>query len=146
MPIKISLLVALLGTLAVSCDRKESSNEASQRPTAESPVSAEPSADQNLSIPRQEQVPNQPLNDSTRDSEATYTAAEVALHSSKTDCWIIIEDSVYDITNFFEDHPGGEAPVRFCGKDATAVFSRIHAGSADASTMSQNYRIGRLIR
>jgi hypothetical protein len=78
--------------------------------------------------------------------EPAFSVAEVALHNSKADCWIIIEDSVYDITGFFESHPGGEAPVRFCGRDATAVFSRIHAGSEGAGFMAQQYRIGRLAR
>jgi hypothetical protein len=78
--------------------------------------------------------------------EPIFSAAEVALHNGKADCWIIIGDSVYDITDFFESHPGGEAPVRFCGRDATAIFSRIHAGSEGAGFMAQQYRIGRLMR
>jgi len=78
--------------------------------------------------------------------EASFSVAEVALHNTKSDCWIIIGESVYNITGFFEDHPGGEAPVRFCGRDATALFSRIHAGSVEADFMAQQYRIGRLIR
>jgi cytochrome b involved in lipid metabolism len=70
------------------------------------------------------------------------TKAEVAQHSVKADCWIIIEKSVYDITNYFAEHPGGDAPVRFCGKDATAVFNRIHDDFA--KELREKYRIGAL--
>ena len=31
--------------------------------------------------------------------------AEVAEHSTKTDCWVVINDMVYDVTDFLEDHP-----------------------------------------
>ena len=35
----------------------------------------------------------------------------------ETDCWVIIEDDVYDVTNFLKDHPGGaKAIVLYAGK------------------------------
>ncbi|EER08178.1 cytochrome b5 isoform 1, putative, partial [Perkinsus marinus ATCC 50983] len=40
--------------------------------------------------------------------EKTYTAAEVATHNSESDCWVIIGDEVYDVTEFLPDHPGGK--------------------------------------
>lgn len=94
----------------------------------------------------QNETPQPVAEDLVPPTEPTFSVAEVSLHNSRKDCWIIIGDSVYDITNFFETHPGGEAPVRFCGRDATAVFSRIHDGSVGADFMAQQYRIGRLLR
>jgi len=38
-------------------------------------------------------------------------AAEVAKHAHKQDCWIIINDIVYDATSFLEDHPGGPSII-----------------------------------
>ena len=38
----------------------------------------------------------------------TFTKVDVAKHSKSTDCWMIIEDKVYDITKFINDHPGGD--------------------------------------
>ena len=96
--------------------------------------------------PVKNEVPPPVAEDLVPPTEPTFSVAEVALHNSREDCWISIGDSVYDITNFFGTHPGGEAPVRFCGRDATAVFSRIHDGSAGADFMAQQYRIGRLLR
>lgn len=39
--------------------------------------------------------------------------AEVAEHSTKTDCWVVINDMVYDVTDFLEDHPV-RVPTRSC--------------------------------
>ena len=38
----------------------------------------------------------------------TFTKAEVSKHSKSTDCWMIIEDKVYDVTKFIDEHPGGD--------------------------------------
>merc|ERR1719503_259851 len=56
-----------------------------------------------------------------------YTLAEVAKHSTKTDCWVVLDGKVLDVTNFLGDHPGGElAILTFAGKDATEEFNMIH--------------------
>jgi cytochrome b involved in lipid metabolism len=51
---------------------------------------------------------------------STFSMTDVAKHSSKTDCWVAIEGSVYDISTYVAKHP---APVGVlvdaCGKDAT---------------------------
>lgn len=36
--------------------------------------------------------------------------AEVAKHSSKKSCWIVLDSKVYDVTKFLPEHPGG-API-----------------------------------
>lgn len=41
----------------------------------------------------------------------TKTAAEVAEHKHKRDCWVIIDKVVYDVTDFLEDHPGGASII-----------------------------------
>merc|ERR1712226_1093455 len=53
--------------------------------------------------------------------------AEVAKHTSKTDCWVVLHNQVLNVTNFLKDHPGGElAILTFGGKDATEEFNMIH--------------------
>eukprot|EP00438_Fugacium_kawagutii_P006678 Skav219090 [mRNA] locus=scaffold1574:97234:106425:+ [translate_table: standard] len=46
--------------------------------------------------------------------------SEVAKHNSKTDCWVVVDGQVLDVTSFLGEHPGGElAILTFAGKDAT---------------------------
>ncbi|MFA6177308.1 MAG: cytochrome b5 domain-containing protein [Candidatus Paceibacterota bacterium] len=53
-----------------------------------------------------------------------YTAADVASHSTSASCWVIINNTVYDLTNFIPLHPGGPAIIiSVCGKDGTTLFN-----------------------
>jgi len=55
------------------------------------------------------------------------TLADVAKHNTKTDCWVVVNNEVLNVTNFLKDHPGGElAILTFAGKDATEEFNMIH--------------------
>merc|ERR1711972_1132103 len=56
-----------------------------------------------------------------------YTLDEVAKHTSKSDCWVVVNGEVLDVTKFLSEHPGGElAILTFAGKDATEEFNMIH--------------------
>merc|ERR1719414_1908394 len=56
-----------------------------------------------------------------------YTMEEVAKHTTKGDCWVVLHGDVLNVTNFLPNHPGGElAILTFAGKDATAEFDMIH--------------------
>eukprot|EP00439_Symbiodinium_sp_Y106_P071287 s1276_g12.t1 len=52
------------------------------------------------------------------------TMEEVGKHNSKTDCWVVVDGQVLDVTSFLSEHPGGElAILTFAGKDATEEFN-----------------------
>jgi cytochrome b involved in lipid metabolism len=54
------------------------------------------------------------------------SAAEVAKHASPDDCWLIINQKVYDVSEYLTSHPGGTAVVTpYCGKEATSAFEAI---------------------
>merc|ERR1719395_460967 len=56
-----------------------------------------------------------------------YSMEEVAKHTSKTDCWVVVSGQVLDVTKFLSEHPGGElAILTFGGKDATEEVNMIH--------------------
>lgn len=60
-------------------------------------------------------------------SSGSYSAADVAKHNKKDDCWVIINGQVLDVTNFLPDHPGGEkAILLYAGRDATEEFNMLH--------------------
>jgi cytochrome b involved in lipid metabolism len=41
----------------------------------------------------------------------TFTAAEVAKHNTREDCWIIVKGQVLNVTPFLNDHPGGARAI-----------------------------------
>merc|ERR1740120_51891 len=58
---------------------------------------------------------------------SAYTLEEVAKHTTKSDCWVVVSGQVLNVTNFLSEHPGGElAILTFAGKDATEEFDMIH--------------------
>lgn len=57
----------------------------------------------------------------------TFTRQEVAKHNTDDSVWFIIDTVVYDVSEFLDAHPGGEAVLRqVAGKDATAAFYNLH--------------------
>ena len=75
----------------------------------------------------------------------SYTLAQVATHSTATDCWSAVSSSVYNLTAWIGQHPGGQSTIiAMCGKDATASFVGKHSGSAGANTALALYKIGTL--
>ncbi|KAI5858181.1 putative cytochrome b5 protein [Durotheca rogersii] len=58
----------------------------------------------------------------------TFTTKDVAEHKDeKSGLYIIIDSSVYDITNFLDEHPGGAKILkRMAGKNATKQFWKYH--------------------
>lgn len=54
-----------------------------------------------------------------------FTIEEVQKHNTKDDCYIIIDNNVYDMSNF-DQHPGGKIIFSYAGKDATDIFHQMH--------------------
>lgn len=107
------------------------------------------------SAPSDSQNINTQTTGSSSEPAKTFTASQVAQHSSANDCWMIINTKVYDVTKFVALHPGGKEIVRGCGKDATTLFEqrRTDSGqevgsgtphSSNAASTLQEYYIGDL--
>ncbi|MBN2459745.1 cytochrome b5 domain-containing protein [Candidatus Woesearchaeota archaeon] len=90
------------------------------------PADANQPEQQNQQVSGQQQ----PTGQETEEPIAkTYTLEEVAKHSTKEDCWLLISGKVYDVTKYIGSHPGGQAIVQGCGKDATELFETRPMGS-----------------
>jgi sterol 14alpha-demethylase len=75
--------------------------------------------------------------------EPTYTKAEIRKHKTKDDCWLIVENGVYDVTKYVAIHPGGDAILSRAGEDATEGFNGPQHPPHARTTLEQ-FRIGRL--
>ncbi|KAF7889565.1 uncharacterized protein EAF02_001980 [Botrytis sinoallii] len=58
----------------------------------------------------------------------TFSPSEVAAHKdAENGMYLIIDENVYDVTNFLEEHPGGAKILkRVAGKDASKQFWKYH--------------------
>lgn len=81
-------------------------------------------------------------------SNTSYTLENVAQHATANDCWVVINSNVYNVTTYIPNHPGGDAILQGCGKDATAMFGgdnmwgKMHSGAARMTL--NKYAIGSL--
>ncbi|EPZ34355.1 DNA/RNA helicase, DEAD/DEAH box type domain-containing protein [Rozella allomycis CSF55] len=54
---------------------------------------------------------------------------ELQKHNKKGDLWLAIDNTVYDLTDFMNEHPGGEEPLlENAGNDATVAFNDMGHG------------------
>jgi len=75
----------------------------------------------------------------------TYSIADVAMHASKESCWTAVDGSVYDLTLFISQHPGGESNImKICGIDGTEAFSAQHGRNRGANEELASLKIGTL--
>lgn len=80
-----------------------------------------------------------------------YSLSEVEKHNTKENCWLAISGKVYDVTPYIASgmHPGKEAILEGCGKDATVLFDTRPMGSGTSHSNKargylSNFQIGDL--
>ncbi len=75
-------------------------------------------------------------------SDRSISYEELSQHSNAESLWMAISGTVYDVTKFVEEHPGGEESLLdVAGKDATGPFN--DAGhSDDARELLDDFKIG----
>merc|ERR1711975_138942 len=57
----------------------------------------------------------------------TFSPSDVASHNKADNLWIIVDQDVYDLTKFQDEHPGGKKILqRVAGKDASKQFWKYH--------------------
>lgn len=73
----------------------------------------------------------------------TFTMADVAAHTDASNCWSLINGSVYDLSSWVNRHPGGSRSIkRLCGSDGSASFSREHGRSRSTQRTLALFKIG----
>eukprot|EP00250_Pteridium_aquilinum_P005328 c15439_g1_i1 orf=576-2006(-) len=56
----------------------------------------------------------------------TFSVPEIRSHSSPDNCWLVIRNSVYDVTSWVPYHPGGSLIYVNAGRDCTQLFDAYH--------------------
>lgn len=78
-------------------------------------------------------------------SEAEIAFTEVQENDSPDSCWAAIDDTVYDLTDWIDQHPGGAGRIeQLCGTDATEQFTQQHGGDAGPEGELAEFEIGAL--
>ncbi|HTE50049.1 MAG TPA: cytochrome b5 domain-containing protein, partial [Kofleriaceae bacterium] len=73
-----------------------------------------------------------------------YAASAIALHNDDDNGhWVVIDNRVYDVSDFIHLHPGGMRVLAgYSGMDATQGYLRSHAGRTEIDAMLEIYEIG----
>jgi len=90
---------------------------------------------------------------STTQNSSTYPGGsiilnmtEISKHNNVNDCWLLINNKIYDVTSFISSHLGNSQTILVnCGKESTQQFdSRGGTGShsSTAQSLLEQYYIG----
>ncbi|KAJ1630170.1 cytochrome b5-like heme/steroid binding domain-containing protein [Pavlovales sp. CCMP2436] len=78
------------------------------------------------------------------DADTVITEEEIAKHNTKADAWFSIHGVVYNISNYLEDHPGGEeVMLDRAGHDASTDFEDV-GHSEEARKELVKFAVGKL--
>lgn len=96
-------------------------------------------------IPSPQVTNTQPITPSKNPNE--YTIKEVARHNSLSSCYTAINGSVYDLTPFINQHPGGQQAIEsLCGIDGTVAFDNQHGGQRRPANELAGLEVGILVQ
>jgi len=93
---------------------------------------------------------NSPINNEQTNgqSQLILNLTEITKHNSINDCWLLINNKVYNVTSYLTSHPGGVGTISpYCGQEATRAFQTKDRGqshSSGANSLLANYYIGDL--
>ncbi|TPX54785.1 hypothetical protein PhCBS80983_g05764 [Powellomyces hirtus] len=79
------------------------------------------------------------------DKVTVLTREDVALHNTAKSVWVVVNNKVYDVSEFMFDHPGGEELLlQYGGQDVTKVMKDKleHEHSESAYDMLDEYCVG----
>lgn len=132
--IVLTVLAGHSGADAVWGDRVAGDSDASAVESAQPTATSNPAAtESSAATPEAPSTPN----------TAGITLAEIATHNSASSCWTAVNSSVYDLTPFINQHPGGANRIlRLCGINGTSQFMSEHAGQAEPEAELASLKIG----
>lgn len=129
MQIKKELFVGIVGVFFVIALTAYYANKYQQTTTQRSiittPVNIVPSASSTVTTQTQRTL--------------ILSTQEIARHNTASDCWIIVNQSVYNVTDYLVAHPGGAGIIiPHCGADATSAYDTKGGRGSHSSNADQN--------
>lgn len=76
-----------------------------------------------------------------------FALTDVSMHATRKSCYVSYAGSVFDVTPFLSDHPGGDdILMEYAGKDVGLILSdeNQHVHSRSAYDMMEEYKVGEL--
>ena len=116
-------------------------------PAAETLVDSEMSGETRLADDVQEgdEWTDTPTGDEVAPEGLALTMEQVAQNDSEESCWTVVDGSVYDLTEWINQHPGGASRIiQLCGTDGTSLFQGQHGGSSGPESTLAGYLLGPL--
>lgn len=84
-----------------------------------------------------------PVTSGTGTTVKSYTMTDVKTHNTSASCWTAVNGSVYDVTSWIGQHPGGAGAIKgMCGIDGSAAFNGQHGGQARPASELASFKIG----
>lgn len=79
---------------------------------------------------------------------STLSLTEIAKHNKSSDCWLLINNKVYNVSSYISAHPGGAGTIiSSCGKESTQLYNTKGGNnphSSNANNMLAAYYVGNL--
>jgi cytochrome b involved in lipid metabolism len=92
-------------------------------------------------------VPAKTQTNTNSTTVVSFNSEQVATHGNAKSCWATINGSIYDLTKWISQHPGGEGRIlSICGKDGSLAFNGQHGGDPRALSVLATFKIGTLIQ
>jgi cytochrome b involved in lipid metabolism len=86
-----------------------------------------------------------PMGDEATPEGLVLTMEQVSMNASEESCWSVVDGSVYDLTEWINQHPGGASRIiQLCGTDGTSLFQGQHGGAAAPESTLERYLLGPL--
>ncbi|CCW59609.1 unnamed protein product [Phytomonas sp. EM1] len=72
----------------------------------------------------------------------TYSSEEIARHCTRESLWIVVDNSVYDVTSYLGSHPGGIESLLKRGGGARDCSADMAFHTSRARKMLESFKIG----
>ena len=139
---KSSILLLALPLFLVGCSTSDTPTDVAEDAVMESSEQETRLADD---VEPGEDWTDTPEGEQEGPALAALTLEGVAANNSEESCWSVIDGSVYDLTDWISQHPGGSSRILgLCGGDGTSQFQGKHGGSPSPEATLERYLLGAL--